>query len=99
MIQVFLPLYNNAGRRFPKKLYPPVRTCLLQRFGGLTAYTRAPVSGLWRSADKTVHDDLLIFEVMSAKLNQTWWRGYKRDLEKTFEQNALLVRAFSVRTL
>ena len=100
LIQIFLPLYNNNGKRFSKKIYQPIREVLLKRFGGLTVYTRAPASGLWRSGtDKTVRDDLLIFEVMSARLNQSWWRRYRRDLEKIFEQNELLVRAFSLRLL
>ena len=94
LVQIFLPLYNNAGKRFPKKLYGEVRNTLVARFGGLTVYSRAPASGLWeKKAGETIHDEMIIFEIMTKKLGASWWRKYRGSLEKRFEQDQVIVRA------
>jgi hypothetical protein len=46
LIQILLPLYRNDGTRLEKVLYDQVTQELMQKFGGLTAYTQAPASGL-----------------------------------------------------
>ena len=67
LVQIFLPLYDNAGKRFPSRLYARERERLVDRFGGMTAYMQAPVKGLWKTESKTRRDDLVIFEVMVRK--------------------------------
>ena len=100
LIQIFLPLYNNKGKRFPKKNYIQVRRTLLERFGGLTVYSRAPASGLWeKKAGETIHDEMIIFEVMTKKRSTSWWRTYRDTLEKRFEQDQVIVRAQTIQLL
>lgn len=100
LVQLFLPLYSNTGKRFSSKQLLAVRETLLTRYGGVTTYARTPVRGLWKSAAKrTQHDDLLIFEVMVKTLNRRWWHRYRLDLEKTFLQDQLLIRAFNLSLL
>ena len=100
LIQIFLPLYNNTGKRFPKKNYIQVRRTLLERFGGLTVYSRAPASGLWeKKAGETIHDEMIIFEVMTKKRSTSWWRTYRDTLEKRFEQDQVIVRAQTIQLL
>jgi hypothetical protein len=100
LVQLLLPLYDNAGNRFPAKQFAQVRDELVQRFGGMTAHTRAPASGLWQGDDDvTVHDELVIFEVMVDGIDEAWWARYRRDLEKRFRQEALVVRAHAIFTL
>lgn len=94
LIQILLPLYDNDGKDLARTLYQQVRTELVARFGGLTAYTRAPVSGLWQEGEgKTVHDDLVIYEVIVDTLDRSWWCTYRTELERRFDQEALIVRA------
>jgi hypothetical protein len=94
LIQIFLPLYNNDGKPFPRDLYVPVRDDLIDRFHGLTAHSRAPVKGLWQeSEDHTVRDDLVIYEVMAQDLDREWWRTCREGLERRFQQEAIVVRA------
>ncbi|WP_199724822.1 hypothetical protein [Noviherbaspirillum saxi] len=62
----------------------------------MTAYNRAPVSGLWENDGKTVYDDVVIYEVMSEQLEHAWWRQYRRTLEQHFRQQTLLIRAQAV---
>lgn len=99
LVQLFLPLYDNEGRRLPRELYSQVRQELVERFGGLTAFNRAPVDGLWEDDGKTVRDDLVIFEVMAETLDPAWWAEYRDELEKRFHQEELVIRAHEIRRL
>jgi hypothetical protein len=93
LVQVLLPVYDNAGQRFPAELYRAVRDELTVRFGGLTAYTRAPAEGLWRDGPGgTVRDDIAIYEVMTDALDRAWWTDYRRSLETRFRQEQLVIR-------
>jgi hypothetical protein len=82
--------------RFEQKLYTEVRNELVDRFGGITAYTRAPVHGLWQESEQIVRDDLIIYEIMVEKLEEEWWRGYRVILENRFQQQSLVVRAHQI---
>jgi hypothetical protein len=93
LVQILLPVYDNAGRHFPANHYNRVRSELTQRFGGLTAYTRAPAEGLWETASEVKRDDIVVLEVMTEELDRGWWRDYRRELEKLFRQDQIIVRA------
>ena len=93
LVQLFLPLYGNDGRRFTREPYDLVRNELTERFGGLTAYTRAPATGLWEDGETTVRDDLVIYEVLVEVFDLDWWRSYRAALEQRFRQEAFLIRA------
>ena len=100
LVQLLLPLYDNDGNRFGAKQFAQVRDELVQRFGGITAHTQAPVRGLWQADDaKTVHDELVIFEVMVDGIDEAWWSRYRKELEKRFRQESLVVRAHAIFTL
>ena len=100
MIRILLPLYGNDSRRIPQAAFRAVARELSERFGGLTAHTRAPAEGLWRTSRKRVdRDDIVIYEIMSSKLQQHWWRTYRRTLEKNFRQKEIVVLAEKVTKL
>ena len=93
LIQLFLPLHDNAANAFPTELFRRVQQELTERFGGLTGFTRAPVEGLWTQDVEVKKDDLVIYEVMTNDLDRSWWRSYRLDLEARFRQEHLIVRA------
>ena len=93
LIQILLPLYDNAGAPLPRELFSRVREELAGAFGGLTAFTRAPAEGLWKDGGETARDDIVIFEVMTDALDEGWWRSYRGELERRFRQEEILVRA------
>ena len=93
LIQILLPLYDNAGEALPAELFSEVRQQLADRFGGLTAYSRAPAQGLWKDEGETHHDDIVVFEVMAAQLDAGWWGEYRRNLEAKFRQREIVIRA------
>lgn len=101
LVQLLLPLFDNDGRRLPENTFRSVRDELTARFGGLTAYTRAPASGLWQDDDdgSTTRDEIVVYEVMVDELDRAWWARYRETLERTFRQKELVVRAQSTELL
>lgn len=100
-VQLFLPLYDNAGQPFPRADFARVRDQLTERFGGVTAHTRAPARGQWKDDEdgETVRDDMVVYEVMVAELERAWWAKSREQLRETFRQGELLVRAWGVERL
>ena len=100
LVQLFLPMRDRAGAPFPKALYAQLRDELVERFGGITVYTRAPADGLWQDGEGgTTHDDIVIYEVMTDILDPAWWGGQRAELEARFAQQQLVVRAQSLQLL
>ena len=99
LIQLLLPLYDNDGAALPRALFDKVREDLSGRFGGLTAFTRAPAEGHWRDAGETRRDDIVIFEVMAPRLDRAWWGAYRRELERSFRQEEIVIRAQDIEML
>ena len=98
LLQILLPLRDNQNHPLPHDEYRTVRTELTERFGGLTAFTRAPAEGVWQSgADvSTARDDIVIFEVMVTDFDRSWWSGYRKDLEARFRQDVVIIRAMPI---
>ena len=100
LIQILLPLYDNDGKPFQPADYLQLRTELADRFGGVTAYTRAPARGVWKDdTGETTRDDIVIFEVMTEALDREWWVAFRRSLEAKFRQESLIVRALTATVL
>ena len=47
LVQLLLPVTDNGGNEFPESVMRSVQAELCERFGGLTAYSRAPAKGIW----------------------------------------------------
>lgn len=100
LIQILLPLYDNEGQPFTQDEFLKVRDELSERFGGITTYMRSPARGLWKETkDTTVHDDIVIYEVMTETMDRTWWKKYRKQLTASFRQALLIVRASEVELL
>lgn len=100
LIQIFLPVHDNDGNRFPRALLDPVREDLTEQFGGTTAFLRSPAVGAWEDDDGEVcRDDVVLLEVMSDAVEHGWWSRYRRDLEQRFGQEEILVRASALERL
>jgi hypothetical protein len=99
LVEIFLPLNNNQGARFGVELFGKVRRELLERFGGLTAFTQNPAEGLWDDEGEVTRDEIVIFEVMVEEVDRGWWADYRRKLEEMFAQDAIVIRARQVELL
>jgi hypothetical protein len=97
LVQILLPLYDNAGAPLPRALFDWVREELAGRFGGLTAFTRAPAEGHWRDEGDIKRDDIVVFEVMTERLDEAFWAAYRGELERSFRQEEIVIRAQEIR--
>jgi hypothetical protein len=93
LVQILLPTRDNAGEAFPPASFEHVSRELTERFGGMTAYNRAPAEGRWKQDTETDHDDIVVVEVMDKNLDRAWWSSYRKELEKRFRQDVVIVRA------
>jgi hypothetical protein len=100
LVQVLLPLYDNDGHAFEEALHLHVETAFTEKFGGVTAYVRSPAEGAWHGPSGAKrHDEIVIFEVMTARLDRSWWRKIRRDLARTFKQEQLVIRTHPIEIL
>ncbi len=100
LVQILLPLFDNEGEAIPQLQFRRVSQELADRFGGLTAFTRAPAEGRWKgSAAQTSHDEIVVFEVMIEDLDRAWWAEYRRELERRFRQEEIVIRAQEIEQL
>ena len=94
LVQLLLPLVDERA------VFDEVMHELTDRFGGVTAYTRAPAAGRWKNAsDSTEHDDIVVVEVMVEALDKAWWASYRKKLAKRLKQKELVVRAHAIEPL
>lgn len=100
LIEIFLPMFDNSGNRFPKAAFDQVRAELIDRFGGVTAFLRSSAIGSWRDDSGDVHqDEIAVFEVMADRVDRPWWCEYRRQLEEHFRQEEIVIRAREIETL
>jgi hypothetical protein len=93
VVEILLPLYRNDKEPQPKALFAQVRGELVERFGGLTAFTRSPAEGLWEEGGEVARDEIVIFEVMTDAIDRDWWTRFRAALEHRFGQEEILIRA------
>jgi hypothetical protein len=85
---------------FASTMFKSVEMELAEIFGSLTAYPRTPASGIWKEdGSNTKRDDLVIYEIMTEKVNTDWWKSYRKKLEQIFDQERILVRSHEFRLL
>ena len=100
LVQMLLPLYDNHGRALPREHFRQVWQELTDRFGGVTAYLRAPAQGTWKEDDGALdRDEVVMCEVMVGALDRGWWAHYRESLEGRFGQQELVVRALPIERL
>ena len=99
LIEILLPLKDNAGKPFDRKVFDALRRDLTDIVGGVTAFTRAPALGETRSGGKTVQDDIILLEVMTDEIDDEWWKRYRQSLEDIFEQDEIIIRALPMKKI
>ena len=99
LVEILLPLRDNDGQPFGHALLAEVREALVERFGGLTAFTRSPAEGLWDEGCGRSRDEIVVLEVMAETLDRDWWRKYRTSLERRFRQDEVVIRASEVERL
>ena len=95
LVELFLPIDRGDGSEVTVDDLGRILVELTNRFGGATAFTRAPAAGLWQQGPSIEHDRVIIVEVMVESVDREWWGEYRQSLEREFGQERILVRATS----
>jgi hypothetical protein len=98
-VQILLPLCDNSGEPFPADILKALQDELTKRFGGLTAYTRAPAKGVWAPGPIPKCDEIVIVEVMVEDLDKEWWQAFRRHTECILQQHELVIRAIPIEVI
>ena len=97
LVQLLLPTHHKDGTPVPAAEFAAVRLEFTDRFGGVTAYSRAPATGLWKRAEDDVEQDQVIMvEVVVEVFDRDWWAEYRATLEHRFGQEKIHVRALAM---
>ncbi len=97
LVQVLLPTHRRNGAPVASEEFARVRVELTERFGGVTAYSRSPATGLWKRDDEEVErDQVIMIEVVVEVFDREWWAGYREQLETRFGQEEVHARALAM---
>ena len=99
LIQLLLPIQRPTASDAATPL-ADTRRELVDRFKGVTAYTRAPAKGLWTAPNGQVEaDEIVMVEVVTETFDRAWWRTYTTMLAERFAQDTIHVRALAIELL
>ena len=97
LVQILLPTRLPDGSNAPAEWFTQVRVELTERFGGVTAYTRNPATGLWKGTEAEIHrDQVIMIEVVVDAFDRAWWARYRGQLERRFGQEEIHARALAI---
>ena len=97
LVQMLLPTQTRDGAAVASEQFARVRVELTERFGGVTAYSRSPATGLWLNENETIErDQVIMVEVVVEDLDREWWASYRKQLEARFEQEEIHARALAL---
>jgi len=96
LVQLLLPVTSESEQSHRSHV-AKTRAELTAKFGGVTAYQRAPALGVWIDDDGGVErDDVIMVEVVADSFERDWWRAYRAELEARFAQTEIHIRAVSI---
>jgi hypothetical protein len=97
LVQLLLPVTDDDTFA---SVHADLRDELTSRFGGVTAYSRAPAQGVWQPEGRgPVHDDVILLEVVVEHLQAEWWRALRHRLERALNQESIIIRAIAIDAL
>lgn len=98
LVQILLPTHTRDGSPVAPEQFARVRVELTERFGGVTAYSRSPATGLWKKDgdDAIERDQVFMVEVVVEAFDRDWWVGYREQLETRFGQEEVHARVLPV---
>jgi len=94
LIELFIPKPTPS-----RELLTSLQNMLVQQFGGVTAYSRAPAQGIDVEGGKKIEDEIIILEVMTDSLDRAWWSSLRGQLERDLKQREILIRVSEVQRL
>jgi len=92
LVEILLPLRDEAGTPFPAEYYDDLAQHLTNTFGGVTSFLRAPAEGRWHGRGAMQREDIAVIEVMTRSFDREWWTALKSELQAKFQQDELIIR-------
>ena len=95
--EILLPQQFNDGRPVPDELLGATLVELRQRFGAISCETQS-IQGVWEHAG-TVYDDRLtrlFIDVVDTEENHRFFKSYKEELKKRFQQLDIWMTSYPV---
>jgi len=100
LIQIFLPVRDEDGKDFSKRLWKNLNDKLTKTFGGLTIYSRAPATGLWNDGEgNRVKDEMIVYEVLTDIIDESYWKSLKDELQRKLRQEEILILVSDINRL
>jgi hypothetical protein len=98
LVQILLPTQMRDRTPVAPEQFARVRVELTERFGGVTAYSRSPATGLWKRDDDEAieRDQVIMVEVVVEVFDREWWAVYREQLETRFGQDEVHARVLAM---
>jgi hypothetical protein len=100
LVEILLPVRDNHGQPFSHEKFQAIGERLTDRFGGLTAFTRAPAEGFWHGDNqRRLREDVIVLEVMVDHHDRKWWKAFRIEMETAFAQDEVVIRTQAIERL
>jgi hypothetical protein len=97
---IYLPLADNQGQRFPREKFIDAEQRLVGRFGGLTTQQREfPLKGMWEAETQVYVDEVIIMTALDFRPRGStrFIVQLKKSLLLEFQQLEILITESSLR--
>ena len=93
VVEIFLPVTYGDGSPIPAEIFEVLKQELAEKFGGVTVYSRSPAEGLWQKGGQKEREAIVIFEVMTDRVEKDWWSEFRGRLEALLRQEEVRIRS------
>lgn len=90
-LELILPEKTSGGKPFPETYFEELQEELVNKFGGLTVYSRITAQGFWKKGTEAVQQDVVVYELMLSKFDAHYWKQMKLKLERKFNQDEVMI--------
>lgn len=96
LVQILVPMITGEGKALERKWFEALLAELTECFGGATSFKQSPGQGHWDSGNVVEKDSVALIEVVTVKLDSTYWQELKARLEEELSQDEIMIRALPV---
>jgi hypothetical protein len=88
---IYVPIYDNQGKKYPEDLLESFKKRLIDKFGGLTD-TRFRNEGTWKTGRVIQHDEIVIWKALSQGSDEKdYMIAIKNEMRQALAQDEILI--------